>query len=227
MGKDTTNSTIKQIIVEFDHELKTEDIPKFRGAVISSMEHAPLQYHNHGDTGLIYSYPLIQYKCIENNAAVVCLGDAIKSIGCFLADYNPDLAIGKKTGKFHIKNISIVDADIRHSDYGTDYLLTEWIPFNQKNYARFSTIDSLSTRCAMLEKILIGNILSFSKGLGIFIDFNIDCSIQEIVQSKIMCFKKVKMTTYSLRFRCNVDLPDYIGLGKGVSHGFGVLTKYK
>ena len=38
-------------------------------------------------------------------------------------------------------------------------------------------------------------------------------------------FKDVKMTAYDLRFTCNVSLPNYIGLGKGVSHGFGTIRK--
>ena len=77
----------------------------------------------------------------------------------------------------------------------------------------------------MMEKILTGNILSFAKGLGIYLDFGVECLIQQISHSGIRKFKNVQMTAYDIEFRCNVELPDHIGLGKGVSHGFGMLIR--
>lgn len=32
---------------------------------------------------------------------------------------------------------------------------------------------------------------------------------------------------FDIRFKSNVSLPDYIGLGKGVSIGFGMIKDYK
>ena len=36
------NTLVKVLTVEFDHRLKISEIPKFRGAVISTMENAPI-----------------------------------------------------------------------------------------------------------------------------------------------------------------------------------------
>ncbi|MCB0573045.1 MAG: hypothetical protein KDC61_00560, partial [Saprospiraceae bacterium] len=40
-------------------------------------------------------------------------------------------------------------------------------------------------------------------------------------------YKGVKVLAFSLEFSCNVALPDYIGLGKGCSSGWGVLKRLK
>ena len=211
--------------IVFDRKIQLKDIPLFRGAVVSSMDKAPVQFHNHGESGLIYSYPLVQYKIIDGYAAVVCIGESIGSIGSFLSGYQPVLRIGSTDIEFPIKDIRYIDATIRHSDSMLEYHLSSWLPFNQANYNRFKSIDSLSEKCTMMEKILTGNILSFSKGLGFFLNFNVQCIIQQMSQSGIREFKNVGMMAYDIRFKSNIILPGHIGLGKGVSHGFGVLEQ--
>lgn len=221
----STESVIKVMIIKFNHKISTDEIPKFRGALIATMEFAPVQFHNHGTDGLQYNYPLVQYKRINGKAAIICVEEAINNIGCFLSDYQGTLSIGRKVINFPIENISIADTAILYSDHEIEYQIENWLPCNQENYAKFQNLDKLSEKCLMLENILASNILSFAKGVGIFLDFEIKCDIQEIIESKSMRFKNVKMVAFTTRFRCNINLPDYIGLGKGVSHGFGVLKK--
>lgn len=219
------NTLVKVLTVEFDHRLKISEIPKFRGAVISSMENAPIQFHNHGETGLVYSYPLIQYKSINGKAFIICINDSIKSTGNLFMEYQQQLKIGNRELMFPIKNINITDLAVGQSENPIEYSIAYWLPFNQDNYNKFKDLKKLSEQCCFLEKILVGNIISFAKGAGIYLDFKIDCAIQSIEKTNIAKFKDVKMTAYDLRFTCNVSLPNYIGLGKGVSHGFGTIRK--
>ena len=221
----SSNNIIKLFTIEFGHKIDLKEIPKFRGAVISAMENAPIQFHNHLDDGLVYSYPLVQYKSIGGNASVLCLGETVKDIGSFLSEYHTSLRIGTEDKEFPIAKMSMADVAVGHSDCAISYAITNWLPFNQKNYERFRSLEGLSEKCSMLENILVGNILSFAKGTGIYLDFNIECTIQEMTRSRIMEFKKVKMMAFDIMFKCNVTLPEHIGLGKGVSHGFGVVKK--
>ena len=225
MKTPSENKTVRMMTVEFDRRIRADEIPMFRGAIISSMDKAPVQFHNHGDTGLVYSYPLVQYKRIGGNAAVVCLGESIQETGTFFSHYHDNLIIGQHESSFKINNINISDFDILQTEEPVGYLIKSWLPFNQGNYERFKSIEGLAEKCAMMEKILTGNILSFAKGLGIYLDFSLECIIQQISHSGIKRFKNVQMMAYDIEFRCNVELPDHIGLGKGVSHGFGMLIK--
>ncbi len=70
-----------------------------------------------------------------------------------------------------------------------------------------------------LEQILRGNILSFAKGLGIFIDKQVECVITQLSEPTVKRYKDVKLTMFDAEFTTNVSIPDYAGLGKGVSKG--------
>ena len=76
----------------------------------------------------------------------------------------------------------------------------------------------------MLERLLIGNILSFAKGIGVYFDEEIKVSIVDIEKAEQYLFKNVKMLGFDVVFRTNVLLPRYVGVGKGVSLGFGMIT---
>lgn len=73
----------------------------------------------------------------------------------------------------------------------------------------------------MIEKCLVGNILSFAKSVGMFFDRQIDVRISDVQNTREYEYKKVKMLGFDLKFKTNVSLPQHIALGKGVSIGFG------
>ena len=75
--------------------------------------------------------------------------------------------------------------------------------------------------------ILIGNILSFAKGLGVFFETPVRCRILQLESEKSFGYKNVELLSFSAKFRTNVSLPAYIGLGKSVSINNGVVTPIK
>jgi hypothetical protein len=77
------------------------------------------------------------------------------------------------------------------------------------------------------SRILIGNIISFAKGVKWDIEKNISLKIQSIEKEGLLKFKKNQLLGISLKFEANVFLPNYIGLGKGVSHGFGIIKQIR
>lgn len=72
-----------------------------------------------------------------------------------------------------------------------------------------------------LNKVLIGNILSFYKGLNFRIEEKLYAKVK--VTEKTSAFKNNKMTVFAGGFLSNAILPDYAGLGKAVSRGFGAV----
>ena len=55
----------------FDTPLQSYEIPKFRAAVIEKTKRQSDLFHNHTeDAGVIYRYPLIQYKIKDKNLAL-------------------------------------------------------------------------------------------------------------------------------------------------------------
>ena len=83
--------------------------------------------------------------------------------------------------------------------------------------------DSLIKRTQQLEKILKGNILSMSSGLNHYKEKQIEAKIVNYDDSHVYSFKGIGMQGIDAVFTTNVYMPDYIGVGKGVSLGFGMI----
>ncbi|MGQ9817977.1 MAG: CRISPR-associated endonuclease Cas6, partial [bacterium] len=81
-----------------------------------------------------------------------------------------------------------------------------------------------SKRKQLLEKILIGNIISISKSLGYTIFEPIKANLIKIkeVTTKL---KNIPMLAFLGTFSVNFEIPDYWGIGKSVSRGFGTIIK--
>jgi hypothetical protein len=103
--------------------------------------------------------------------------------------------------------------------------LRKWLPFNQDNYNEFQLIEDVKGKAEFLEKILTGNILSFAKGIGIHFGRNVICHITSMEEIGVMKYKNINFAAFDIMFKTNVSLPNYIGLGRGVSHGFGTIVR--
>lgn len=212
--------------IQFKNRLLREDIPAFRGAIndIVGRENT-LLFHNHTENGFRFSYPLIQYKRIQQKATIVCIGEGTEEIGKLFATCNFNIQLANERIKLEVDKIHADKTLIQVWDDKFEYNLRKWLPLNQENYNSYTRLDSIAERYAMLERLLIGNILSFAKGVGITIDKNIIVNIKEVTNERRYFYKGIKMQGFDIAFSSNVTLPDFIGLGHGVSMGFGMTTR--
>jgi hypothetical protein len=216
---------IKTLILQFANELSTNDITKFRGAVIASLKEKNILYHNHIEDRFRYAYPLIQYKRIHQKAAIVCIGDGVKAIHELFASDNFLFKIGEKETEMKMDNVKVYDNEISIFDTIQYYRIRNWLPLNSENYAKFQNADSLVERIQILERILAGNMLSFLKGIDIHLEEQMELHITSILDQRPAIYKRVKLMSFDIEFKTNLYLPQYIGIGKNASVGFGTLTK--
>ncbi|MCF6183080.1 MAG: CRISPR-associated endonuclease Cas6 [Bacteroidales bacterium] len=76
-----------------------------------------------------------------------------------------------------------------------------------------------------MQDILKANILYFAKGIDWEISKPLELDILSIEHTKAVRLKDQKVIGFDINFRSNVFLPNYIGLGKSVSLGYGVLRE--
>ena len=215
---------IKVLIVRFGNEIRREEVPLFRGAVLNAMEHSDVLFHNHQDEGgLRYSYPLIQYKRINRKAAIVCIGEGTEAIGQFFSSCNFDVVLGDRQVKLEVEYVNAYQYLVQIWNDEFAYHIRRWLPLNKENHKAYCQEESLVNRCAMLERLLTANILSFAKGMGIHFDGQVTVKITQLDEPRAQYYKGVKLMSFDAEFKTNVSLPDYIGLGKGVSLGMGVV----
>ncbi len=217
----------KLLLIRFKNSITRYNIESFRGAVINELKDKDILFHNHlpDESGYRYSYPLIQYKRINQKAAILCIDTGTDTIGKFFFDSDLELKIGDKTEKFEIDNIKAYHHLIQLWDSKFRYSVRNWLALNQENYELYNQMESVAEKSAFLEKILTGNILSFAKGLNIFFDKQVECKITQLSEPQTTRYKGTIMTIFDAEFSSNVSIPDFAGLGKGVSIGYGTTTR--
>lgn len=220
--------TLRTLIVQFDTVISPFEVPLFRGAILSVVKNCEtnLLFHNHKKEGnLRYSYPLIQYKRLNGKAAMVCVGEGTENMNEYFPSSDFDLKIGKRSVSFSVDAIIPRQTVVQVNDEIFEYVLADWIPFDSENYYKYKSMDAMIARLGLMENILVGNMLSFAKGIGVFLDKPVKCQIIKIQDPKPCMYKGVRMMSFDLFFKSNVSLPEFIGLGKGVSLGFGTIAK--
>ncbi len=217
---------VKLLNIIFDSEIRNYEIPAFRGALIDKVGKDNILFHNHlGDNAYLYKYPLIQYKQLRNKPAIICIEHGVDEIHKYFEKDNWDLRIGDRYLSMKIFKLNMHQFTIQLWDKLFDYTIINWLGLNQENYKKYISISSLTEKIVYLERLLQANILSFAKGIDWTIDKEIELKITDITNEKIIKLKGVKVMAFDLKFKTNIFLPNYIGLGKSVSIGFGMIKQ--
>ena len=213
------------LIVQFSNEITPQEIQFFRGAVIASLNEKNILFHNHTENGVSYHYPRIQYKRIHKKAAIVCVKEGIKAISELFYTGNYHYKIGDRDVEMQIESIDTYNTDIDFCEEPRRYRLLNWLPLNSENYKEYQSIEGMAQRITFLEEKLIGNLLSFFTEMGFRAEQQIALHITDITNQRLARYKGVKLMAFDIEFKVNIVLPQYIGVGKSASVGFGTLTR--
>lgn len=219
---------VRVLTVVFANNINFFEVEAFRGAIIhkAGLEHDV--FHNHRKDGsFINRYPYIQYKRIRNKPCIFCIDQGVDEIHHFFSNKNWEITISGEKLDLKIDRLDLKTINMQAWDKMFSYVIRDWIALNDDNYQKFKQTSSDEEKKQLLSSILIGNILSMAKTLKWHVEKTIDVEIMEIRRMKPIMFKGVKLIAFDVAFKCNVFLPNYIGLGKGASHGMGILKQIK
>ena len=171
-----------------------------------------------------YSYPLIQYKNHQGTSMIIGIKDGVNVIKEIFDKYDSIQLDGQI---YHIfeKCLELKKEEFgvckKHIPYS---IITSWLALNEKNYERYQRLGAWGKKKELLKKILIGNIISMSKSLGYTVPAPIEAKIIELkeVPTKL---KGTPMLGFLGTFSVNFQIPDYWGIGKSVSRGFGTVKR--
>jgi hypothetical protein len=218
---------VKTLFVQLENRLAPEETHRFRAAVIEATERQHDHFHNHKDKGKYhYRYPMIQYKSINGQATLVCLEEGTNVIHHFLGQQEISLRIGNREEALSVDRIDLKQVLLQTWSSDLNYRLDRWQALNQKNYSEWQRLEneSLGDQITFLEKILTGNLLSFCTGMDFRVEEQLKVKIKKVRGQRWVDFKNQKVLTFNIDFSVNLSLPNYIGLGKGASVGFGLLN---
>lgn len=219
---------IRYLRIQFDAEIAAYEVPAFRGAVIAKAGPEHILFHNHlNEREYLYGYPVIQYKRIGRNPALVCVDYGVDEVHHLFANQDLEVRVGERPVTLTVRNLQMDQYTLQIWQKTFDYRLYNWLALNQDNHRAYQDLPDELSRIAYLENILKANILSFAKGMKWNVDRTIQLRIDEIMRAKLVPYKKQRLQAFDIRFRTNVFLPDYLGLGKGVSMGYGTVTRVR
>jgi hypothetical protein len=206
--------------------LKPSQVHKFRGFVGNIFRDHDL-IHNHDlKTGKpIYRYPLIQFKLIDDMPAIIAITDRAVKIFAEIFMKLDKIIIEDTVIPVFEKDLKIEEVEFGYSDEIFMYeFVSPWIGLNQKNFIKYNDAGR-EEKNEMLKRVMTGNILSMSKYLDCWLlkdqKIKIDHKLKEIKVN----LKGKSMTAFNGIFKTNFCLPDYLGIGKSVSRGFGMVRR--
>ena len=207
-------------IVELKYELQDE-IPKnygskLRGYFANRFEN--VLFHNHDKNGNFrYAYPLIQYKIINSKPILIGINKGSELIVNNFLDIN-EIDLGGNIYSNPSAKLKVNNQEVKVDKNKYTYEFTSpWMALNQKNHKRYLKTDNKEE---FLKKKLIGNLLSFAKGIDWWVEKDIRVYKMNLRETKVN-YKNRKMIAFKGKFHTNMKLPNNIGLGKSVSKGFG------
>jgi len=208
------------LVLHTDKPVK-EDASRLRGYIGNQFPDYPVLHH-HADRPIL-TYPRVQYKIIEGTPSILGIeegADILKKISGNI----PELLLASSCYTVEQKVMYEKTLAIGPGHEQIQYrFLSPWLAFNSRNFQSYREMKDWKEKKAFLNNILVGNILSMAKGLGIVVERRLyaHSHIEEVPTM----YKGIAMTGFSGEFRINFSLPDFFGIGKGVSHGFGTVKR--
>jgi len=206
-----------------DEKFFRRDVPKLRGFFASKFpEYIELHHHIEAKK-YVYSYPLVQYKVIDYKPTIVGIGDGAEILKQIYNQVD-EMKIGDVTLPIHEKQIMVNEAEFGLVEELKFYrFLSPWLGLNQKNYKFYQENPDLDVRFDLLNRVLIGNMISLSKALGYTVPGRIVVSAD--TRLRLIKLKGMDMSGFTGFFAANFLIPDLLGLGKSVSRGFGTVQQ--
>lgn len=213
-----------KLILDVEAKLTPQHAGKVRGYLGSLFWENPYAHQHNADGSLIYRYPCVQYKVINGSCVLIGFNEGVEIVKKTFHDLIGINLSGtweevlSKSLESYIASFNVC-TEQRHYSF-----LTPWLALNEKNYDLYRKLKTWPEKKALLEKVLIGNIISMSKSLSYTVPEPIIANIGKMKEIPTT-LKGTPMLGFLGSFSVNFEIPDYWGIGKSVSRGFGTVKK--
>lgn len=216
---------LSTLTVKFDFDIENAQIPQFRSLINLLLGEENDLFHNHQPDGKVkYRYPLVQYKVIDGKACLLGIGeDGVAAVQSLLDQ--PALRTLISEQNDHNLMISSLETDdlMLFREPTQTYQISQWLALNEINARKWQDDKNMVARLQLLENTLAAHILKFCSAIRWQLPpKSLVVSLSECKERRVR-FKGVPFMAFDVAFKTNIMLREYVGLGKGVSHGFGVV----
>jgi len=182
--------------------------------------------HKQADTEkLHYRYPLIQYQLKQGKASITAIGEGVAALKLWLQNNNQAINwAGKKVQLSLLGYPTEQQVTVGITDKQTTYRLYKWIALNQQQYKQYVQAADFIVKTKILQQCLQNHLVALSFTLLPQNTQNtqtIESTLIDLTGQKIVNVYGNKLLAFDVVFSNNLKLPNFIGIGKAVSLGFG------
>ena len=224
-GRGVGGFLLHQLIIRFKNKIRHGDLPLFIEAIVRNAMNNNELFHQFILCGTRYCYPFIQIKRMYGQIAIICIGEGTEHIGGFFSSADELITVHEKKVVLEIEVVKAERITVQAWDSNFTYYIQNYLPLSNDKYIEYQTITEQSGRDGFIGEILRANLLLFANHIGIQFDREVVCVVTELEEKANVKYKNQPFVSFDLMFRTNVSLPDHIGLGIGVSHGFGTVKR--
>jgi hypothetical protein len=160
---------------------------------------------------------------IDSTAVLLGIGDGAELLQRLWLEIDAT-RLGDEQLKVLDAHLETLEAEITTCPEPIEYrFVTAWLALNQRNFLSYVGSRSTKFRKDELSRILVGNCLGLAKSLGIRFRERVDADGRQLTSIKTSLDGR-GMIGFVGKFKINLKLPEYLGLGKSVSRGFGAVV---
>jgi len=204
-----------------DARLGPEHARWLRGAFAGAVDR--VEVHQHGVDGLVYRHPLVRFDVSTGRPVVAGLAEG----ALVLRSVRPLAEIRLGPGVHVVTGFQRTDERPRigptsvAARYG---FRSPYLALNQDNHEAWNR-GSVADRRRLLERVVVGNLLSLSKAVGLHVGARLRAEVDLEPDGRHVLKPGVELLGFRGTFRVNFRIPDLWGLGKSSSRGFGTVAR--
>jgi hypothetical protein len=176
-----------------------------------------------GTAGFIHRYPVIQCKQVKRNLIVTGIGQGADCISLLTGDQTL-LGTGESSCRITARDPAIRSEPFGVTDTSDLYeFQTPWLALNQQHAKKFYDLNGKLQRDAFMQKLLATQLTTLAKSLDYETTVPITC--QAKVRFERERIDRENVMVFLGKFRTNLRIPDYLGIGRSVSRGYGTIKR--
>jgi hypothetical protein len=215
----------KAICVRFHTDQPVLATPyQLKGVIIRKFpNHAIVPFINGEYRGQI-RYPRVQVKVLRNQLCIFGIGAGYKVVRGF---YEEIESFQVEEEVYKITGMDLPESDLQLSLPSEDFLrykfITPWVALNRRYLVMYRALLPVE-RAAFLNRLLVQNLLFIGRELGYEINYTVTAraKLQSLTPRVV---EEQGSGSFKGYFTSNMILPDYLGLGNGITKGLGTIVQ--
>lgn len=224
-GDQAAPEPAKAICVRFhtDHPVLATPY-QLKGVIIRKFpNHAIVPFINGEYRGQM-RYPRVQVKVLRNQLCIFGIGDGYKVVRGFYEELE---SFQIEEEEYKVTGMDIPESDLQLDLPSEDFLrykfITPWVALNRRYLVMYRALLPVE-RAAFLNRLLVQNLLFIGRELGYEINYTVTARVKlQSLTPRVV--EEQGSGSFKGYFTSNMILPDYLGLGNGITKGLGTIVQ--